>query len=78
MNPKPQGLTLFSGPSWSLALGTIPTGGAFISFTNLASDTYGYGNEHRWHSGQFRSYNSVRYQYWIALLDAALIPHVNP
>jgi hypothetical protein len=67
-----------AAPSWSLALGTTPTGGAFTSATNLASEPYGYGNEHRWHSAQFRSYNAARYQYWIAVLDAALIPHVNP
>lgn len=27
---------------------------------------------------QFRSFNAVRHQYWGAVLDAALIPHLNP
>lgn len=68
----------YGAPSWSLALGTIPTGGVFTSFTNLATPPYSFGSEHRWHSGQFRSFNAARYQYWVALLDAALIPHINP
>jgi hypothetical protein len=63
----------YAAPAWSLALGTIPTGGAFTSSTNLAGAAYGYGNEHLWHSGQFRSYYAARWRYWDQLLiDAQL------
>ena len=51
----------------SKALGTMPTGGVFTSFTNLQS-SLSYGSEHIYHSGQFRSYYAARYQYWTALL----------
>ena len=51
----------------SKALGTMPTGGVFTSFTNLQS-SLSYGSEHIYHSGQFRSYYAARYQYWATLL----------
>jgi hypothetical protein len=51
----------------SKALGTMPTGGAFTSFTNLQS-SLSYGSEHIYHSAQFRSYYAARYQYWTTLL----------
>ena len=59
------------------ALGTQPTGGVFTSFTNLQAQ-FNFGRDHLWHSGQFRSFYAARFQYWVALLDAALIPHPNP
>jgi hypothetical protein len=61
----------------SLALGALPTGGVFTSFTNLQT-TQQYGPEHIYHSGQFRASLAIRYQYWMALLDAALIPRITP
>lgn len=67
----------YGAGTWSLALGTIPTGGVFSNFTNLQT-SFQYGSEHRWHSAQFRSFNAVRYLYWSAVLDSALIPHVTP
>jgi hypothetical protein len=63
----------------SLALGSTPTGGVFANTNiDLSLDPFSYGREHLFHSGQFRSSMAERYQYWIALLDAALIPHLNP
>jgi hypothetical protein len=70
--------TIFSycAEARSVALGTNSTGGTFTGGTNL--QTIGFADEHLWHSGQFRSFNAARYRYWIALLDAATIPHLNP
>jgi hypothetical protein len=65
----------FAAGTWSLALGTIPTGGVFSNFTNLQS--MGYGDEHIWHSAQFRSYNAARYQYWNEVMIKAQIKKVQ-
>jgi hypothetical protein len=62
----------------SLALGSTETDGVFAGPDTNLSGAFGYGLEHKWHSGQFRSYLAVRYPYWIAVLDAALIAHLNP
>jgi hypothetical protein len=67
----------YGAGAWSVALGTIPTGGVFSVFTNLGT-SFQYGDEHIWHSGQFRGNFAERRHYWVAFLDAALIPHLNP
>jgi hypothetical protein len=67
----------YGAGAWSLALGTIPTGGVFTNFNNMQTNL-NYGSEHIYHSAQFRASMARRYQYWIGLLDAALIPHINP
>lgn len=57
----------------SLALGSTETDGVFAGpDTNLAT-TFGYGLEHKWHSGQFRSNMAARFQYWNqTLIEAGL------
>ncbi len=62
----------------SFALGSTVTAGVFSGGDYSLRNQLGYGLEHIWHSGQFRCSMAERYQYWIALLDAALIPHLNP
>ncbi len=62
----------------SLALGSTPTGGVFADVNiDLSVAPLNYGREHRFHSGQFRSSMAGQYPYWIAFLDASLLPHPN-
>jgi hypothetical protein len=53
----------FAAGSWTVALGTRPCIGVFGSATDLAA-SFSYDNEHRWHSGQFRSDFASRRGYW--------------
>lgn len=62
----------------SLALGSTLTSGVFSGGDANLKAQLGYSTEHIWHSAQFRSSLAKRYQYWIALLDAASITHLNP
>jgi hypothetical protein len=55
----------------SLALGSTETEGVFAGPDTNLSGTFGYGLEHKWHSGQFRSYMAVRYPYWNQVLIEA-------
>lgn len=56
----------------SLALGSTPTGGVFANTNiDLSLAPFSYGQEHLFHSGQFRSSMAERYQYWRALMQAA-------
>ena len=69
----------FCAEGRSLALGSTTTDGVFANGNiDLSLAPFSYGREHLFHSAQFRSYMAQRYQYWIALLDAASIPHLNP
>jgi hypothetical protein len=70
--------TIFSycAEARSVALGVNPTGGTFTSVTNLQS--IGFADEHRWHSGQFRSFNAARYHYWQALMSACDLTPYDP
>ncbi len=68
----------YAAPAWSLALGATATGGVFNQNAVNLKTNFTFGAEHLWHSGEFRSYNAARYHYWMSLLDAALIPHLNP
>ena len=68
----------YAAPAYSRALGSISTGGVFNQNAVDLRASFAYSREHLWHSGEFRSYNAARYHYWISLLDAALIPHLNP
>jgi hypothetical protein len=68
----------YAAPAWSFALGATSTGGVFSENSVNLKTSLTFGGEHLWHSGEFRSYNAARYQYWMSILDAALIPHLNP
>ncbi len=52
----------------SLALGSTTTGGVFAGNNTDLAATLSYGLHHRFHSGQFRSFMSERYEYWRRLL----------
>ena len=57
----------YGAGSWSLALGTIPTGGVFTNFNNMQTNL-NYGSEHIYHSAQFRASMARRYRYWETLM----------
>jgi hypothetical protein len=61
----------------SLALGAMPTGGVFTSFTNLQTAQQ-YGPEHIYHSAQFRASMPARYRYWQGVMTAADLTPYNP
>lgn len=52
----------------SLALGSTTTGGVFAGNNTDLAVTLSYGLHHRFHSGQFRSFMSERYEYWRRLM----------
>jgi hypothetical protein len=59
--------------SWSKALGATSVGGVFVSDTGSRNEvnlqaTLGFGNTHRFHSGQFRSSMSERVGFWNRLM----------
>jgi hypothetical protein len=57
--------------SWSYALGAqAGVGGVFATSkeVNLSELPYGFGNTHKYHSGQFRSDNTQRWQFWNTML----------
>jgi len=68
----------YAAPAWSRALGSTSTGGVFNQNALNLKVSFTFGAEHLWHSAEFRSYNAARYRYWMAVLDTALIPHLNP
>ncbi len=55
----------------SLALGSTVTDGVFSGGDYSLRNQLGYGLDHIWHSGQFRSSMAERYQYWRAFMQAA-------
>lgn len=57
---------LAEGRSW--ALGSTATGGVFAGNNTDLEATLGYSREHRYHSAQFRSFMSERYEYWRRLM----------
>lgn len=67
----------YAAEAKSKALGTMPTGGVFTSFTNLQSNQQ-YGPEHIYHSGQFRASMATRYQYWDGVLTEIGLPSLAP
>jgi hypothetical protein len=66
----------FAAGSWSIAMGTAPTGGVFTELHSLSSEL-NYGNEHLWHSGQFRGGMAARNAFGSAILDACEIVRTN-
>lgn len=71
--------TIFSycAKAKSVAVGAVITGGVFTGSLNM-ENTLSFGPEHIYHSAQFRSSLSKRYQYWMGVLDAAFIPRLTP
>lgn len=67
----------YAAEAKSKALGVMPTGGVFTSFTNLESNQQ-YGPEHIYHSGQFRASMATRYQYWDGVLTEIGLPSLAP
>lgn len=67
----------YAAEAKSKALGVMPTGGVFTSFTNLQSNQQ-YGPEHIYHSGQFRASMATRYRYWQGVMTAADLTPYNP
>lgn len=67
----------YAAEAKSKALGVMPTGGVFTSFTNLESNQQ-YGPEHIYHSGQFRASMATRYRYWQGVMTAADLTPFNP
>ena len=68
--------------AWTVALGTTPTGGVFdhvvdLQTTDRLSREQQFGTQHLWHSGQFRSFNAVRFQYWSIFLKEAGLPSIR-
>ncbi len=61
----------FCDPSWSYALGAQQNvGGAFTIARQVELDAapYNFGREHLYHSGEFRSDNTQRWQFWNQVL----------
>lgn len=67
----------YAAQARSLAVGALPTGGVFTSFTNLQTAQQ-YGPEHIYHSGQFRASMATRYKYWDKVLTEIGLPSLAP
>jgi hypothetical protein len=50
-----------------LLLNHQPSGSAMKQI-DLRSDPYGFGDAHKYHSGEFRSDNAQRWQFWDQIL----------
>ena len=58
----------WAAESRSLALGAQVTQGVMSQSLSLKSAPFGFGNQHKFHSGQFRGMNMERRHYWERLL----------
>ncbi len=62
----------FCAEARSLALGATSAGGVFAitPSVNLTDGSFGFRNQHVYHSAQFRSFYAARWQYWKQVLQS--------